>query len=59
MIYWRTEALKMSPLTFLLLYHITQISFMLQVYSVIDNLQKMSKCGKNISDTLTMPSVPL
>ena len=32
---------------------------MLQVYSVIDNLQKMSKCGKNISDTLTMPSVPL
>ena len=24
-----------------------------------NRLQKMSKCSKNISDTLTMPSVPL
>ena len=30
------------------------------VTSLFSNrLQKMSKCGKNISDTLTMPSVPL
>ena len=30
------------------------------VTSLFSNrLQKMLKCGKNISDTLTMPSVPL
>ena len=47
----------MSPLTFLLLYHITQISSMLQVYSVTDYKKCQNVVG--ISDTLTMPSVPL
>ena len=49
MIYWRTEALKMSPVTFLLLYHITQISFMLQVYSVID----YRKCQNVVRTSVT------
>ena len=49
MIYWRTEALKMSPLTFLLLYHITQISSMLQVYSVTD----YKKCQNVVGTSVT------
>ena len=49
MIYWRTEALKMSPLTFLLFYHITQISFMLQVYSAID----YRKCRNVVRTSVT------
>ena len=49
MIYWRTEALKMSPVTLLLLYHITQISFMLQVYSAID----YRKCQNVVRTSVT------
>ena len=53
MIYWRTDVQMMSSLKlFLILCYIKQIDSKLPCI-LFSNRSQMSKCGKNISDTLS------
>ena len=55
MIYWRTEAQMISPLTFFYFFIIpNRFNIVVVLYS--NRRQKTSKCGKDISNTLSCTS---